>query len=154
MAEPQGCFSPPDSILPTEAQLQTRSYPEPERARQNKLLSLLPRSADLRQQYLSCRVAAKPQQRPMIITPYASFKTFPILVLWEKTCRWKNLTKKNLTKQNKLRNGHTAGHDQAEVTTEPTHGAQLLWHPFRQYSRGSESLDSLTPRREELWHLW
>lgn len=81
VAEAQGGFSPPDSILPTKARLQNRSDPELEGTRQSNPLSFPPRSADVRQQYLSCRVAAKPQLRPMIIISYVGFKTFPILAL-------------------------------------------------------------------------
>lgn len=96
VAEPQGCFSPPNSILPMEPQLQNRSDPELEGTRQSKLLSFPPPSADFRQQYLSCRVAAEPQLRPMIIIPYVGFKTFPISAVREKQANKKNLTKKTL----------------------------------------------------------
>lgn len=81
VAKLRSCLSPPKSILPAEAQLCNRSDPEPERTEQSKFLPFPPWSADFRQWYLLCRVAAKPQLRPMIITTYVGLNIFPILAL-------------------------------------------------------------------------
>lgn len=82
----------------------------------SKVNLFTPRSADFREQYLSCRALEKPQLRPMIITPYISFKFFPSQPLTTTKSKTREQgkkgvekkvlqTKQNLTEWNKPSNG-------------------------------------------------